>query len=107
VPAGDYHCIIDAIVITPVDVTFDLIWRRGNNDMLLSRWNQQFLPTPGSFDAQPYELDVSAPAIDFEDGDLLVFRYSASVGSQPNAWVPNSEGTTANGRIPNFTLPAR
>jgi hypothetical protein len=105
VPAGAYHCIIDTIVITPADVTFDLIWRRGAVDMVLASWDEHFEPTPGSFDAQPYELDVNAPAISFEDGDKLVFRYTASAASQPNAWIPNGDGTTANGRIPNFTLP--
>ncbi len=104
-PAGAYHCVIDAIIITPVDVTFDLIWRRGSVDMTLATWDEHFEPLPGSFDAQAYELDVPAPAIDFVDGDKLVFRYTGSANSMPNAWIPNGDGVTANGRIPNITLP--
>lgn len=106
VPAGAYHCIIDAIIIRPVDVTFDLIWRRGTTDTVLATWDAHFDPLPGaSFDAQAYELDVDAPAIDFEPGDQFVFRYSATNTTETNAWIPNGDGTLANGRIPNFTLP--
>jgi hypothetical protein len=105
VPAGAYHCVLDAIVITAADVTFDLIWRRGQSDMVLATWDEHFDPTPGSFDAQAYELDVDAPAISFGAGDRLVFRYTASAQTQLNAWIPNGDGTTANGRIPSFTLP--
>lgn len=105
VPAGAYHCIIDSIVITPVDVTFDLIWRRGSTDMVLATWTEHFEPVSGSFDAQAYELDVQAPAISFMEGDQFVFRYTANAESALNAWVPNGDGTSANGRIPNFTLP--
>jgi hypothetical protein len=106
VPAGAYHCIIDSIIIRPVDVTFDLIWRRGDTDMVLATWDQHFDPLPGAnFDAQPYELDVEAPAIDFMPGDKLVFRYSATNTIESSSFIPNGDGSLANGRIPNFTLP--
>jgi len=39
------------------------------------------------------------------DGDGRGFRYAADADSQPSAWIPNSDGASANGRIPNFTLP--
>ncbi len=106
VPAGAYHCIIDSIIIRPVDVTFDLIWRRGDVDMVLATWDEHFEPLPNSsFDAQPYERDVDAPAIDFMPGDELVFRYSAQNTTEFDAFIPNGDGTLSNGRIPNFTLP--
>jgi len=105
VPSGSWHCIIDHIAITTADITFDLIWRRGATDMVLATWDQHFEPEPGSFDAQAYELDVPTPAISWEDGDKFVFRYTADAASQPHAWIPNSDGASANGRIPNFTLP--
>lgn len=106
VAAGTYHCIIDSIIIRPVDVTYDLIWRRGGNDMVLATWSEHFEPLPGaSFDAQAYEKDVDAQAIDFEAGDKLVFRYSGSNTASSEAYIPNGDGSLANGRIPNFTLP--
>lgn len=107
VPAGDYHCIIDAIVIRPVDVTFDLIWRRDGVDMVLATWTEHYEPLPGvNFDAQPYEVDMPAQAIDFEPGDQFVFRYSGmNTATMSEAWIPNGDGTSANGRIPNFTFP--
>ena len=106
VPAGTYHCIIDSIIIRPVDVTYDLIWRRGGTDMVLATWSEHWEPLPGAnFDAQAYEKDVDAQAIDFEPGDQLVFRYSGMNTTSSEAYIPNGDGTSANGRIPNFTLP--
>jgi hypothetical protein len=106
VPAGAYHCIIDAIIIRPVDVTFDLIWRRDATDMVLATWSEHFDPPPGAnFDAQAYEIDVDAMAIDFEPGDQFVFRYSATNTTASESFIPNGDGTLSNGRIPNFTLP--
>ena len=106
VPAGTYHCIIDSIIIRPVDVTYDLIWRRDTTDMVLATWNEHFEPLPGAnFDAQAYEKDVDALAIDFAPGDKLVFRYSGSNTTSGEAYIPNGDGSLANGRIPSFTLP--
>jgi hypothetical protein len=107
VPAGAVHCVIDSIVIRPVDITFDLIWRRGSTDTVLATWTEHYEPNPGvNFDAQPYEKDVDVQAIDFVDGDRFVFRYTgANTDTTSFAWVPNGDGTGANGRIPNFTFP--
>lgn len=106
VPAGDYHVICDAIIIRSVDVTFDLIWRRGGTDMPLGTWSQHFDPLPGGvYTAQPYELDVTAPAIDFQSGDQFVFRYTGANTTSQQAFIPNGDGETAKGRIPNITLP--
>lgn len=106
VPAGTYHCIIDAIIIRSVDVTFDLIHRRGDTDTTLATWMDHFEPLGGaSFDAQPYERDVDAPAIDFASGDELVFRYTGANSISAEAFIPNGDGASTNGRIPSFTLP--
>lgn len=107
VPAGAYRCVIDSVVIRPVDVTFELVWRRGDTDTALATWMQHFDPLPGAnFDAQAYEIDVDAPAIDFAPGDRLVWRYSAGPNtSMAEAFIPNGDGTLSNGRIPSFTLP--
>ncbi len=106
VAAGSYHVICDAIIIRSVDVTFDLIWRRGSTDMPLASWTHHFEPLPGGvFNAQPYEVDEVAPAIEFQSGDELVFRYTGSNTSSTQAFIPNGDGATAKGRIPNITLP--
>jgi hypothetical protein len=98
--------VCDAIIIATVDVQFSLIWRRGAIDMPLASWSQHWEPLPGSFDAQPYELDVTAPAIDFAPGDQLVFRYAGTTPFAPaQAFIPNGDGARAHGRIPNITLP--
>lgn len=105
VPAGTYHVICDAIVIRAVDVTFDLIWRRGSTDMPIATWTQHFDPIPGNFDAQAYEVDETGPAIAFQSGDQFVFRYSGANTTSTQAFIPNGDGANANGRIPNITLP--
>ncbi len=105
-PAGSYHVICDSIIIRAIDVTFDLIHRRGAEDTVLATWQDHFEPLPGSvYDSQPYELDQDAPAIDFQAGDQLVFRYSGANSTSEQAFIPNGDGAIAHGRIPNITLP--
>ena len=106
VPAGTYHLVLDSIIIKPVDVTFDLIWRQGATDISLATWTQHFDPLPGaSYDAQPFEFDEPCGAINFKAGDQLVFRYTAANTTSLEAYIPNGDGVHANGRIPNIQLP--
>ena len=105
VPAGTYHLVCDGIIIRPVDVTFDLIHRRGDSDTVLATFQQHFDPIPQNFDAQPCERDLEAPAIDFSPGDQFIFRYSGANASVDMAYIPNGDGALTNGRIPNITLP--
>jgi hypothetical protein len=107
VKAGTYHFVLDCIVIFSVDMKFELLHRRGTDDVVLAEWPQHFEPLPDSFDAQAYEIDQTAPAIEFTAGDQLVFRYSATAAgtAQGDAWVPNGDGALQGGRIPNITLP--
>ena len=96
---------LDSIIIAPVDTTFDLIWRRGTTDTVLTSWTMHFDPLPEGFDAQAYEVDRDTQAIDFQPGDKLVFRYSAANTIDFDAYIPNGDGALSNGRIPNITLP--
>ncbi|MBL0214483.1 MAG: hypothetical protein IPQ07_11405 [Myxococcales bacterium] len=106
VAAGTYHVICDAIIIQSVDVTFDLIWRRGGTDMPLATWTEHFDPLSGGrFTAQAYEIDQVAPAIDYQSGDQFVFRYAGANTTSTQAFIPNGDGASAMGRIPNITLP--
>lgn len=105
-PAGTYHFVLDAVITAPVDVTFDLIWRRGTTDMPLASWTEHYAPLgAGNFDAQPFEYDETAPAIDWKSGDQLVFRYTGANTNSAEAYIPNGDGVNSNGRIPHFSLP--
>jgi hypothetical protein len=106
VPAGTYHVVCDAIILAPVDATFTLIWRRGATDTKLAEWSQHFDPLPDDqYLAQPCEVDLEGPAIDFQAGDQFVFRYAGQSASNSMAWVPNGDGAILGGRIPRITLP--
>lgn len=105
-PAGAYHVECDSIILDSVDVTFTLIWRRGSSDTNLAQWTRHWDPLPGStYTAQPYEVDMPAPAIDFAPGDQLVFRYAGANSTNPQAFIPNGDGPISGGRIPAITLP--
>lgn len=105
VPAGTYHVECDAVIIASVDVTFTLIWRRGTTDTTLAQWMRHWDPVPGNFDAQAYEVDMAAPAIDYQPGDQLVFRYAGANTTSGMAFIPNGDGKISKGRIPAITLP--
>lgn len=107
VPAGSYHVECDSVIVASIDVTFTLIWRRGGVDTTLAQWMKHWDPLPPpDFDAQPYEVDMAAPAIDYRSGDQLVFRYAgAGAPSGIQAFIPNGDGANSKGRIPSVTLP--
>lgn len=104
-PAGTYHFVLDCIVTDSVDVDFDMLWRRGTDDVVLSSWSQHFDRTSVVHEAQAYEVDEEAPAVQFAPGDQLVFRASARNTTSTDAWIPNGDGALSKGRIPNITLP--
>lgn len=97
----------DGIIIDPVDVTFELIWRTAEgDDTELVTWNEHFDPLGGgNFDAQPCQLTGEAIAIDFAPGDQLIFRYTGENTAVNMAYVPNGDGELASGRIPYVDLP--
>jgi hypothetical protein len=93
------------VITSTVDVQFDLIWRRGSTDMPLVSWSEHYEFIAGDFNAQPFEYDEVAPAIDFQPGDKLVFRYTGTNGATTDAYIPNGDGANSLGRDPSFTLP--
>jgi hypothetical protein len=107
IPAGQWRLVADGIIVYPVDVTFELIYRRPSGDTAIGTWNQHFDPRPAGFDAQAYEVTVDAPAFTWADGDQLIFRYTGNntQPNQPMAYIPNGDGELANGRIPFIDLP--
>lgn len=96
---------LDCIVTSSVDVAFELTARNGGDTVVLASWSKHFDPLATGYDAQPYEVDKQAAAVDFAEGAQLVLRYTASGTTKTEAWIPNGDGTLAHGRIPSITLP--
>jgi hypothetical protein len=106
VAAGTYHVQCDSIIIRAVDVTFDLVHRSSAGDETLASWTQHFEPLDGGiYEAQVYEIDQDAPAIELSGGDQLIFRYTGANTTSEQAFIPNGDGDRAGGRIPAITLP--
>jgi hypothetical protein len=105
VPAGTYKFQLDAIIIDPVDVTFTLALRRDGSDTVLTSFGSSYVPIGGGvYLPQAFTYEETAPAIDFEPGDELVYEYTANGSSLETSYEPNGDqlmGTPD----PNITLP--
>jgi hypothetical protein len=104
-PAGTYHLVLDGIAIVPVDVEFDLIWRSGSADTILATVERHFDPVGSDFDAQLFETDVDADAVELHGSDELVLRYTGLDSTVAEAYVPDGDAAKKGGRDPNITLP--
>ncbi len=99
---------LDAAVIRAVDMTFALVYRaKSGGDTTIVTWDHHFDPKPGAdFTATNYAVDedgVAGPT--FAEGDLLVFRYTATNATATTCWTPNGDGVKGGGEIPSFTFP--
>ena len=105
-PAGPSHVIYDGVVLFAVDVTFELIHRSGGADTSLATWSQHFEPLPGGvYEAQPFEIDQLAAAIDFNSGDQLVYRYTGANSTTTMSFIPVGSPASEGGRHTQITLP--
>lgn len=105
-PAGTWHLVGDGIIIEPVDVRFEIIWRSDAGDDVLATFDHHFDATGGpDFDAVPYEDSVDGPEAPAAEGDQLILRYSAMNATLNGSYIPNGDGATHNGRIPFIDLP--
>lgn len=86
-------------------MTFELFLRRGDDDRGLARWAKHFDPATSIANAQAYDVEKEAPAIEWSAGDQLVLRYTAEGSTEAEAWIPNGDGTLSHGRIPSIALP--
>jgi hypothetical protein len=93
-------------VLSPADVTFDVLWRNADGDHPIVSFTHHFDPPASGFDAVQYEADADGVEAKAAGNDLLVLRMSAQgAAGETILWVPNSDGANANGRIPSLTLP--
>jgi hypothetical protein len=107
IAAGTWRLVADGIIIEPVDVRFQILWRRADgDDVELAAFTHHFDPLPnGQYVAQAYEETAEVGEVPAADGDQLVFRYSGESESLPMAYVPNGDGDRVGGRIPYIEIP--
>lgn len=107
IPAGQWRLVADGIIITPVDVVFEIIYRPdGGDDVVLASFEQHFEPLDGgAYRSQPYEETAEVEAVPAQAGDQLVFRYTGTGTDVAMAYIPNGDGELLGGRIPFIELP--
>jgi hypothetical protein len=106
IPAGTWHLVADGVIIEPVDVQFELIWRGDAGDQVIASFQHHFDPNGGgNFDAVAYEDTADADAVPAAAGDQLVLRFSAMNATLEMAYIPNGDGAQTHGRIPFIELP--
>ncbi len=106
--AGRWHLIGDGLVVDPVDITYEVIWRGSAGDKVLATWQHHFDAPPAGPDrykAVRYEDDADGAAAEATAGDKLVLRFKAAQAASAMPFIPNGDGFMANGRIPSITLP--
>jgi hypothetical protein len=78
IPAGSWTFVGDGIIIEPVDVLFEIIWRSDAGDDVIWSLPTHFDPQGnGNFDAVPFEQTAELAAVPAAGQDQLVLRYSA------------------------------
>jgi hypothetical protein len=107
IKAGTWHIIGDGIVLDPVDVTFDVLWRDANGDHPIATWTNHFDPPANVNNAAQAEADVPGVAANAKGNDQLVLRMTAQGAGTADTmlWAPNGDAEKTNGRDPSLTLP--
>lgn len=105
IAAGSWRLVADGIILEPVDMRFELLWRSSAGDQVIATFDHHFDPPPNGFDAVAYEDTREADTVPATAGDQLIFRYQALNATRPVAYVPNGDGESHNGRIPFIELP--
>jgi hypothetical protein len=110
ISAGTWHLIGDGMVLQPVDIRYDVVWRPaadGGVETTLATVTHHFdpPPPPTQFNAVQLETDVPGTAAAAHAGDLLIWRFSGMGSGSGLAFIPNGDGGHAGGRIPSLRLP--
>ncbi|MDB4968047.1 MAG: hypothetical protein JWN44_3736 [Myxococcales bacterium] len=105
IKAGSWHLVADGIVLDPVDVTFDVLWRDAGGDHPIATWQHHFDPQPTGFDAVAFEADAPGVEAKAKSNDQLVLRFTVQGSGTGVLYIPNGDGTKAKARIPTLTLP--
>jgi hypothetical protein len=105
IKAGTWHLVGDGIVLNPADVTFEVLWRDATGEHPIANWQHHFDPQPTGYNATAFEGDAPGLAADAKPNDQLVLRFKATGTGTGILYIPNGDGTKAQGRIPTIVLP--
>jgi len=110
IKAGSWHLVGDGIIVDSCDMTFEVVWRAGATDKVVTSFTHHFDPLPSTapnpFDATPYAADATAAAVPAGANDQLVLRIrAAGTMTQSILYIPNGDGAKAHGDIPSLKLP--
>lgn len=104
--AGDWTLVGDGLILEPVDVRFELLWRDAAGEHPIVTFEHHFELPPGDpFDAVHYEETLPGLAVTAAAGDELVLRMQAPTATLGLSYILNGDGAAHGGRIPFLTLP--
>lgn len=106
VPAGPFRLVGDGILAgdtaAAIDVRFDVLVR----EKTLVSFQHHFVRDPQKrFAAVRYEEKKDGAAAAAGAGDLLRLRITPTGGDPGAVYIPNGDGASAGGRIPEIDLP--
>ncbi len=105
IAAGSWQLVGDGAILAAVDMQFDVVWRSDGKEQVIVSWQHHFDVAPEDA-VVPFDGAADGAAVPAAAGDLLVLRMTANQSTATGAvYVPNGEGSHANGRIPSLTLP--
>lgn len=98
---------LDCFIDAPVTMTYQLLWRRGGSDTVVTEFSQSYVRGSDDNIPQNSSFTETGTAIDYQPGDQLVLNFIAGSDSPVGAYDPNGDGPGpgGSGRFPNITLP--
>jgi hypothetical protein len=94
----------DGVILSAVDMQFDVLARSGGVDRVVVSFAHHFDVPADATQVVPFDADGVGTAV--AAGAELVLRMTAVQSAKPGpAYIPNSDGAYAHGRIPSLTLP--
>jgi hypothetical protein len=109
IAAGTWKIVGDGIALSSADLKFSVLWRKAGTqtDQVMLTFEHHFDPDASHpFDAVAFDGTATGAAFG-SPGDLLQLEIEVT-DSHPagtSQWIPNGDGSSAQGRLPYLTTP--